>query len=123
MMRIATAAATLLVLTACGDGGQSAPQQNVASIQVKGAYIDKLRSLTQQNRDLALRRAVQDNGETCKRLTSSNENGTYKNMTIWNAFCEGGKDYAIFIAPNGDVQVRPCGDVAELGLPACRKAE
>ena len=120
-MNKATLGSMLLILAACDGGGGSAPQ-NVTSIKIATPYADKLRSLSQQNRDLALRRAVQDAGETCKRITSSNEGGTYKNMTIWNAYCEGGKDYAIFIAPNGDVQVRGCGDVAELGLPACSKA-
>jgi len=120
-MNKVTVTSMLLILAAC-DNGSGPAQKNVTSIKVEGPYIEKLRSLSQQNRDLALRRAVQDAGETCKRITSSNENGTYKNMTIWNAFCEGGKDYAVFIAPNGDTQVRGCGDVAELGLPACRKA-
>ena len=123
-MHKATSAAMLLILTACGGGGgEPAAQQNKISVEVKGEYIDKLRALSQDNRDLTLRRAIQDSGQTCKRINGSQENGTYENLTIWNAFCEGGKDYAVFVAPNGDVQVRPCGEVAELGLPACRKAE
>jgi len=111
----------LVSLAACDGGGGSAPQ-NVTSIKPRSPYVEQLRSLSPQNRDLALRRAIQDSGQSCKRITSSQEAGTYKNMSIWTAHCEGGRDWAIFIAPNGDVQVRSCKHVEQLGLPACGKA-
>lgn len=111
----------LLTVSACGDGSDT-PQQNVTSIKPKSAYVEKLRGLSQQNRDLALRRAIQDARESCKRITTSEETGTYENMATWTAHCEGGRDWAIFIAPNGDAQVRSCQHVEQLGLPACRKS-
>lgn len=112
----------LLGLAACdGGGGGESAQRNVTSIKAGSAYVDKLRALSPQNRDLALRRAIQDSGESCKRITSSQETGTHKNMTTWTAQCQGGRDWAIFIAPNGDAQVRSCQHVEQLGLPACRK--
>jgi hypothetical protein len=40
-------------------------------------------------------------------------------MALWTARCDNNEQYAIFIAPNEDVQVRNCEDMAELGLPAC----
>ena len=119
-MKRTIAALALAAATAC-DGGGTAPQ-NVTSIKIETPYADKLRSLSQQNRDLALRRAIQDSGESCKRITSSEETGTYKNMTTWTAHCDGGRDWTIFIGPNGDVQVRSCEHVQQLGLPACGKA-
>ncbi len=121
MNRKTSVLAALSALAACDSGGDSAPRK-VTSIKAESAYADKLRSLSPQSRDLALRRAIQDSGESCKRITSSQETGTYKNMTTWTAHCEGGRDWAIFIGPNGDVQVRSCQDVEELGLPGCRKA-
>lgn len=114
-------ALALLALAGCGDGGGTA-QQNVTSIKAESEYIEQLRGLSPQNRDLALRRAIQDSGQSCTRITSSEETGTYKNMATWTAHCEGGRDWAIFIAPNGDAQVRSCGHVEELGLPACKAA-
>jgi hypothetical protein len=115
---LATAAAAAMLLCASCDDGQP---RNVKKIEVgqSGGYLDQLRGLSQQNRDLALRRAIQDAGQTCKRITTSGETGTYKNMSTWTARCEGGLDWAIFIAPSGDVQVRSCGHVQQLGLPAC----
>ena len=113
----------LLSLPACdGGGGSESAQQNVTSIKAQSAYVEKLRSLSAQNRGLALRRAIQDSGQSCKRITSSQETGAYKNMATWTAHCEGGRDWAIFIAPNGDAQVRSCKHVEQLGLPGCGKA-
>ena len=120
MNRIACAI-VLVALGACDGGGGGAPPK-VTSIKAQSAYVEELRTLSPQNRDLALRRAIQDSGQSCKRITSSQETGTYKNMASWTAHCEGGRDWAIFIAPNGDVQVRSCKHAEQLGLPACRKA-
>ena len=45
---------------------------------------------------------------------------------MWTARCngatpkEGPYDYAVFVGPDGDVQVRPCADLAGLKLPTCR---
>ena len=111
-----------LGLASCGEGGEERATQKVTSIKAQSAYVEKLRALDPQNRDLALRRAIQDSGQSCTRITSSQETGTYKNMASWTAHCEGGRDWAIFIAPNGDAQVRSCKHVEQLGLPACRKA-
>ena len=117
MIRTACAL-TLLSLAAC-DGDRGSAPQNVTRIKAKSAYVEKLRALSPQNRDLALRRAIQDSGQSCKRITGSEETGAYKNMATWTARCEGGRDWAIFIAPNGDAQVRSCKHVQQLGLPGC----
>ncbi|MBA3677397.1 MAG: hypothetical protein H0W74_08345 [Sphingosinicella sp.] len=111
--------AVLASLAACDDG---APAPNVKKIQVadSGAYLDKLRGLSPQNRDLVLRRAVQDADLTCKRVKSSAESGRYENMVMWTLRCEGDDDWAVFIAPSGDAQVRSCGDLGQLGLPTCK---
>ncbi|HEX8215358.1 MAG TPA: hypothetical protein VF582_07810 [Allosphingosinicella sp.] len=116
-------ALALLSLPACdAGGGGGGAHQNVTSIKAESAYVEQLRALSPQNRDLALRRAIQDSGQSCKRITSSQETGAYKNMATWTAHCEGGRDWAIFIAPNGDAQVRSCKHVEQLGLPGCGKA-
>jgi hypothetical protein len=85
-------------------------------------YVEKLKSLGDDNRGLALRRAVQDTGQQCKRVVTSAYQEEYKNLSIWNLKCTDG-EYALFIAPNADVQVRSCTDVKTLGLPQCRFAE
>ena len=113
----------MLLLAAC-DGANEAPR-NVKKIEVVGdtPYLDRLRALSEQDRSLALRRAVQDFGQSCRRVLGSEESGTYENMTAFTVRCEGGRDWAVFIAPAGDVQVRSCAHVAELGLPACRTGD
>lgn len=106
----------LAVLAGCDDGAPTATR----SVQPTSAYVDKLKSLSEMNRGLALRRAVQDTGGTCKRVEQSGFQEKYKNLSMWTARCSDGNDWAVFIAPNGDVQVRDCKDAAALKLPACR---
>jgi hypothetical protein len=122
MMRAIGGAALLALLAGCGDGGDA--PRNVTSIEVgEGAYVERLRELSPQYRDLALRRAIQDAGKSCRRIEGSAEQGSYENLSMWTARCEGGDQWAIFIAPTGDVQVRDCAQAEQLGLPPCRAVE
>lgn len=112
---IGGSAAALLLLAGCDQPQPS----NVTSIAAESSYLERLRALSPLNQGLALRRAIHDSGQACKRVESSAEQGSYKNMSMWTASCQGGTQWAIFIAPNGDVQVRDCADAAQLKLPVC----
>lgn len=112
------AALFLLALAAC-DGGGEPRQVKKITVTDSGASLQRLRALTDQDRDLTLRRAVQDAGQSCPRVLNSAEIGTYENMAMFTARCEGDRNWAIFIAPAGAIQVRSCEHVAELGLPTC----
>ena len=117
MPRFGTIAAALGLLAACDGGGEPS---NVTKVQPASEYVEKLKGLSEMNRGLALRRAIQDTGGTCKKVDASAFQENYQNLSMWTARCSDGKDWAIFIAPNGDVQVRDCKDAATLGLPPCR---
>jgi hypothetical protein len=120
-MRGAMAAAGAAILALAGCGG--APEaSNTRQIEVTGdiAYVEQLKALDEMNRGLALRRAIQDSGERCKRVDASGYQQDYENLSMWTARCSDSGDWALFIAPNGDVQVRSCEDAATLELPACR---
>ncbi len=109
-------AAAILVLAAC-DGG---PPTKTRSITAANPFQEKLAALSELNRSLALRRAVQDAGQPCKRIDKSAYGGLYKSLHMWTARCSDSKDWALFIAPNGDVQVRSCQHVKQLNLPECK---
>ncbi len=117
-----TAILTLSLSLAACDGGNSQPTQ-VKSVKATGAYIEKLKALSPQNQGLALRRAIQDSGARCKRVLGSGYQQDYENLSLWTARCSDTKDWAVFIAPNGDVQVRKCSEAAQLKLPQCRLPE
>jgi hypothetical protein len=112
-----TGAAALLALAACDGGG---PPTKTKSITLANPFQEKLAGLSEVNRSLALRRAVQDTGEPCKRIEASGYQGMYKSLHMWTARCSEGRDWGLFIAPNGDVQVRSCEHLKSLGLPECR---
>jgi hypothetical protein len=117
VLRWTTGAAALLALAACDGGG---PPTKTRSIIPANPFQEKLAGLSEVNRSLALRRAVQDTGETCKRIEASGYQGMYKSLHMWTARCSEGRDWGLFIAPNGDVQVRSCEHLKSLGLPECR---
>lgn len=119
-MRHAAAIATLAAmcsLAGCDGGG--APS-NTTSIKPSSEYVDRLRALSELNRGLALRRAIQDSRQSCKKVDVSGYQQDYKNMSMWTVRCTDKREYGLFIAPNGDVQVRSCPDLAQLKLPTCR---
>lgn len=122
----AVIAAAALLLGGCGGeagGGDAAPRQTPAKMKASSPYVEQLKTLNEMNRGLALRRAVQDSGKRCRRVAQSGYQQDYTNLSMWVARCEPSGEWAIFIAPNGDVQVRDCKNSAELGLPACRFSE
>lgn len=114
-------AAAILVLAGC-DGG---PPTKRRSITAANPFQEKLAGLSELNRSLALRRAVQDAGEPCKRIDASAYQGLYKSLHMWTARCSAGTgsagdEFGLFIAPNGDVQVRRCEHLKQLQLPECK---
>ena len=107
-------AAALLV--GCDD---SPPTEPMKPIVVRSEAQDQLHQLDDLNRAIALKRAIHESRFTCKRVTKSGYVQEYKNLSMWTASCDDGKEWAIFAGPDGSAQVRPCQDLAELGLPAC----
>lgn len=122
MRKRVTAGIVLLGLAACGSEG-STPPAKTKTITGTTQYIDKLKALSEMNRGLALRRAIQDSGNACKRVETSGFQQDYENLSMWTVRCSDTKDWALFIAPNADVQVRKCAEMQQLKLPECRIGE
>lgn len=119
-MRTATlvALAAALTLSACGSSDQ--PQPAEKKIRVRGPEQMQLHQANDLNRAIALKRAIYDSGYKCSRITKSGYSGLYENLEMWMASCADGRDWAIFIGPDGSAQVRDCKDVAQVGLPQCK---
>jgi hypothetical protein len=115
----ALALALALNLTACGD--TSAPSANSIQINIANPGSDQLKGLNPLNKRIGLLRAIQQNRFACRGgvLTGAYQQ-QYQNLAMWVALCADGKNYAVFIAPTDDVEVRDCTEHAQLGLPACR---
>jgi hypothetical protein len=119
MRRTALCALALgLLLSGCDSGK---PAGNVASVRMANPQSDQLKGMSDLYRNLGLRRAIMDSGQHCKKSEGGAYQEDYKNMAMWTTHCVDSGDWAIFISPGGEVQVRPCGDTAALGLPACRR--
>ena len=110
------AAAAASLLAGCD---QSPPTQPRQPIVVRSDAQDQLHQLDDLNRAIGLKRAIYAAGYSCKRVESSGYVQEYKNLSMWMANCADKRDWAIFVGPDGTAQVRPCRDVAQLGLPAC----
>ncbi len=118
-LMLSSGLAMAILLAGCDGGGGETKTKSVAA---SSPYVEQLKALSPMNRGLALRRAVQDSNQACKRVVTSDYQEQYKNMSVWNLRCTDG-EYALFIAPSGDVQVRSCTDVKALGVLECRFAE
>jgi len=116
MMMILVAATAL---AGCDKGGE---ERKTQSIRVTGTsdFEARLKSLSDLDRGLGLRRAIMDSGARCKSVDASGYQQAYGNLSMWTVRCSDRGEFALFIAPNADVQVRRCADAAQLNLPACR---
>jgi hypothetical protein len=113
----AAALAALLALAGCDDG---APNPEIRSVKPANPTSDGLKALSPLYRNLGLRRAIVENGQRCKRVDRGAYQEDYKNMAMWVANCTDSGEWAVFIAPVGNVQVRRCGNLAQIKLPPCK---
>ena len=121
-MRAAAMAALAAALAISGcDNDQ--PAQPAPTIKVRGEAQEQLHQLNDLNRAIGLKRAIRDAGYRCQRVDRSGFVGTYQNLDMWMANCDGQRDWAVFVGPDGSAQVRDCKDVAEFGLPECKVAQ
>ncbi len=110
----------LLAIPACDDGQAPAP---VKQLKVQNPYHDQLNALSEPMKRLGLMRAIRDSGNRCKRVDAAAHQEDYEGMPMWVAQCSDSGGWAVFIAPNADIQVRDCDEMAQLQLPQCRLAE
>lgn len=124
------------MLAGCGDsapGNRAAPKASNAAatgnavdaggVTIRNRHHEELMALPDNLRRVGLVRAIRQTGNACPLRVEPNPayQGEYEGMALWTARCDNDEQYAIFIAPNGDVQVRNCEDMAQLRLPACRE--
>ena len=119
------ATALALGLAACGEtspaaGNGQQPQQK--EVTIRNRPHEAMIALPDNLRRVTLVRAIRATGNRCPRRVEPNPvyQGDYRGMAVWTARCDDNRQYAVFIAPNEDVQVRRCEDMGQLGLPACR---
>ena len=116
-MRRAAAWALPLLAAGCGE---EAPREPAAPTKITNPYHDELLALPDQLQRLGVMRAIRDNGRRCQRVETAAYQQDYRNMAMWVALCNDGRHWALFIAANGDTQVRECRHARQLALPQCR---
>ncbi len=116
MRRVLVLATMIALLSACGPSAPPAPKPE---IKVRGEAQKQLAAASELDRSIGLKRAIYDSDNVCRRMIGSRFLADYKNMAAWQADCDDGRSWAIFIAPEGSVQVRPCADEKQLKLPEC----
>ena len=113
-----TAVALALALAGCGD--TTPPNAQAPAIAIANPGSDRLKGLSPLNQRIGLLHAITQSGKRCGRVLTGAYQQQYQNMAMWVAVCEGGKVWAVFIAPTEDLQVRDCAEHRQLGLPLCR---
>lgn len=117
-----SALAALLALAGCGDAPAPAPKAAETKSAIANPFHDRLMALDPLRQRIALGRALRDAKLSCDRVEAAGFRQDYENLKMWTAECKT-RRYAVFIAPNADVQVRDCREHAQLGLPSCGAAE
>lgn len=111
------AIAAALIVSGC-DGKQS-QDQPVRPIKIHSEEQEQVHKASALNRAIGFKNAIYDSGYKCQRIVRTGYVGAYKNLDEWTASCADGRDWAVFIGPDGSAQVRDCKDVAAVGLPEC----
>jgi hypothetical protein len=106
-----------LALAACGD---LTPTQPGNGIRIANPESDRMKAAPAYARRIALMGAIHDAHGRCHNVVNEAYQEYYRGLEMWVAQCDDGKHWAIFIAANGDVQVRDCEQAPQLGLPLCR---
>ena len=104
------------MLAACDNSQPAKPTQ---SISVRSAEQNALHKLSPMNLKIGLRRAIYDSGNACATVTDAGYVQEYGNLSMWTASCKSGRQFAVFVGPDGTAQVRDCKTMADLKLPAC----
>ena len=117
--------AILFAIAGCGgdSGGGGSSTANTTSIRVTNSHHERLLALDERNRRVGLLRAVRDSRKRCRSVVAGTYQQDYQQLAMWVARCEDNREWAVFIAPAGQVQVRACAEAQQLGLPACRPFE
>ena len=104
------------MLAACDNSQPAKPTQ---SISVRSAEQNALHKLSPMNLKIGLRRAIYDSGNACATVTDAGYVQEYGNLSMWTASCKSGRQFAVFVGPDGTAQVRDCKTMGDLKLPAC----
>jgi hypothetical protein len=98
---------------------ESATPPVINTIRIANPESDRLKTLSPLYQRIGLMRAIRDSGKRCRRVDALGYQEEYRGLAMWVAMCDDGRHWAVFIAPNADVQVRDCSENQQLGLPVC----
>ena len=116
--QLSAALAIAVLASGCGDNS-SQPSAPPKSISVRSEQQNALHKLSESSLKIALRRAIYDSGSKCNTVTKAGYVQEYGNLSMWTASCASQRSFAVFVGPDGSVQVRDCKEVEQLKLPAC----
>lgn len=120
MRRDACVLMATALLAGCGEPDAAANQQ-APRIKMANEHHEALLRLSPGRQRIAMMRAVRQTGNRCQRVDNAGYQQEYRNLRMWVAQCDvEAKSYAIYIAPNGDVQARDCAQAGQLSLPRCQ---
>ena len=114
--RVAAIVLALLTFTGCDGGTPEAA--NVTKIAQPNVYQQRLLTLNETDRNLTLRRAIQDDGGQCPKIVGAAYQQEHQGMAMWAVRCSN-EDWAVYVGAGGTVQARLCAQAQQLGLPIC----
>ena len=105
------AAALAALLAGCGPAVE---EDNVAFSPADNVQA-ALEAMPEGQRNAVFIRAIQDSGQECQHVESSEPAGEHEGYPVWNATCRGGGTWTIVIMNNGTAQVLNDAEAALAG--------
>ena len=106
-MRASLIAAFALAAAACSGGQNQAATANRAD--AAAPVSNQVAALSAGQRNAVFIRALRDAGLDCQHVERAVPAGTVRNMPAWRATCQGGGEWTILIAADGNAQILPEG--------------
>ena len=103
-LMIGSCAALAIALAGCGGAPEAANEANDVVVEPE-ATENQLEALPEGQRNAVFIRAIQDAGQECQHVQSSERAGEHQGFPVWNATCDGGGTWTIVIMNDGTAAV------------------
>lgn len=105
MRKPLTVAGAMLMAVLAGCGEEPAMLENKVEVPGPEATQNALETMPEGQRNAVFIRAIQDAGQECQHVESSERSGEHRGFPVWTANCVGGGRWTIVLGNDGTASV------------------
>ncbi|HEX8639967.1 MAG TPA: hypothetical protein VF704_02310 [Allosphingosinicella sp.] len=111
---IGASAALVLSLAACGGTDRETAAETAVANGAE-SVANRLEAMPEGQRKAVFIRAIQDAGQECQHVESSQRAGEHQGFPVWNATCAGGGTWTIVVREDGTANVLNAAEARLVG--------